>query len=130
MSARDVHLASAPLPAAGAYTNQAALQVPIGVTRVVFYLSYTLDPAGAGTGYPVYKLIWNDGVNEFNATTLNTSMTLVGISAVQCLYPAIYKGPVPTSASVLRYMIEVEVPGGVVSTRLLAAEEGDVANPG
>lgn len=130
MSSRVIHLASAPLPAAGAYTNQAALPVPIGVTKVVFYLSYTLDPTGTGIGYPVYKLIWSDGVDEFIATTLNTNITLVGNTAVQSLYPAVYRGPIPSSAAVLRYMIEVTIPGGTVNVKLLAAEEGEIAKPG
>lgn len=129
--ARAAHLASAALPAAGAYTSQAAYAVPDGLRSITFWLSYTRDPAGADTGYPVAKVLWGNGTEEAPELVVDdTIVAQTGDHATFLVWNGIHRFPAPSTDAEVVFQVSVEVPAGATTARLLVAEEGDTTNPG
>jgi hypothetical protein len=126
--ARVVHLASQALPAAGAFTSQAAYTVPEGVTGLTFWITYT---RGAIGGQPALKLLQGNGTEEGpNLLTTGVSTPGNSVLALQATRIRETLGPAPTDGNPLTYCLEVELDPGVTTVRLVAAEHGVTATPG
>jgi hypothetical protein len=128
--AREVHLASSTLPAAGAYTDQTALVVDEAEGEVTYMVTYT--PACA-TGYPVFKHEIGNGTESGVEQAINPGATIATTTATVSLYDevldckALHTGAAGTAAT---RPITVLLGRGITTARLLAAEAGVTANPG
>jgi hypothetical protein len=125
---RIVHLATGQLPAGGAYTSQPQYPIPTGVRHITFYITYV---RGAPGGQPVFKLLWGNGMEEIQETTLeqcdsNATMN----STLQSLLLQNLEGPVPTDGLPVNFVLYATVPGGSNRVRLIAAEKGMPGIPG
>ncbi len=133
---RTVHLATQVLPAlAGAFTDQDFFDMPIGTSKLVYYITYT---RGGAAGRPIFHLIWGNiltdpgGGEESRALVIDGSVALVigadgdGRFNVQTSEP---QGP--TASAEIQYVIECCcIPGGSRKSRLLASEQGNQGAPG
>lgn len=125
------YLASAALPAAGAYTAPQALGVPDGSKYITFWITYTRGGAG---GYPAFKpQFQGNGVGI--QMSGNTMLDLSSFAAAAPLgavnfYVEQLKGPAPSDADALSYQLTFKLPAFVTIVELLAAEVGAVGTPG
>lgn len=124
---RSQHRAESVLPASGNYSAQGVFSIPEGLTRITYVVKYTR--AGVG-GHPRFRPKWGDGTDEADEITLRSSMTVAGHRSRQRFYVQELDGPVPPNGSALVYALTFEVPAGMISCRLLAAEAGNVGSPG
>jgi hypothetical protein len=126
---RTVHIpAGTVLPIGGACTDQAVYSIPEGIRNISFYTTYT---RGAVGGYPKFKLLWGNGVEETQETMVDMNFAVLSPSTVaQDMYLQNLTGPVPDTDDPVNSILHVCVPGGATTVRLLACEEGVPANPG
>jgi hypothetical protein len=127
--ARTVHLASAALPAAGAYSAQALYAPGAGLSRyIAFWITYT---RGTANGRPKFKVEWSNGT-ETAATELviDETLTTSAPSASQNAYLSEILGPAPANGSAVTYLLVLQNNVGATGVRLLAAEAGVVGTPG
>ncbi len=125
---RVVHLATQTLPASGAFTSQPQYQIPTGVRKITFYITYS---RGAPGGRAAFKLFWGNGTEEIQETIFDTDLENVDEpSAVQNLYLQTLDGPTPDDGAPVTFGIYVNIPGGSNRVRLLAAEKGVPGTPG
>lgn len=131
MADRATHIASAALPAAGAFTAQAMESLPAGAKQLHMLVTYT---RGAVGGYPVFRMQWGtdedttDGYHEL----IRDLSQFVGSGAVgqAPTYIEEIPGPIPDNASALKYVLSFNVPYGATKFRLIGAEEGVTGTPG
>lgn len=125
---RVAHLASAALPAAGAFTSQTAYAIPDGVRGVAFYVTYT---RGAVGGYPKARLMIGNGKEEGPPLLLDGTITSSAPYGQRAAYiDEIKPGPTPADGSAITYVIYWTVTAGETTIRLLLAEAGVTATPG
>lgn len=125
---RIVHLPLGQLPAGGAYTTQGQFPIPTGIRHITFYITYT---RGAPGGQPVFKLLWGNGTEEIQETTLeHCDSNATTNSTLQALLLQSLEGPVPTDGMPMNFVLYVTVPGGSNRVRLVAAEKGMPGIPG
>lgn len=125
---RVVHLPVQTLPISGAWTNQAVYAIPERIRQMTFYVTYTRGAAG---GYPHFKLLWGNGVEETQETMIDMNYEVLPTStAVQNMYLQNLDGPIPNTDAPVNSILHVCVPGGATTVRLLAAEEGQPGAPG
>jgi hypothetical protein len=125
---RVVHLTTQTLPAGGAWTNQPVYIIPKRIRQLAFYISYT---RGANGGYPIFKLLWGNGVEESQETMIDLSdVSNAPSTAIQNMYLQDLAGPVPETNSPVNSILYINVPGGAVTVRLLASEKGQLGTPG
>lgn len=130
---RTVHLASQALPPSGIFTEQVPYNVPPLVRNVTFYISYT---RGAPNGYAVFKLLWGNGQEEVQETTVSFDLgapvgpSLAPPVAMNTMYLQALTGPMPPDNNPISFILYVGVPGGAKTVRLLAAEAGVPGAPG
>lgn len=120
---RIVHLPTQVLPASGGYTNQPIYLIPTTVRNIAFYITYT---RGAPLGSSTFKLYWGNGVDEVQETIVGSSLVppLTNM-ALQTL-----QSPVPIDNNPINFIFYTSIPGGAKTVRLLAAENGQLGNPG
>ena len=128
---RTAHLASGALPAAGAFTSQAAQAIPAGTKKISFWITYTRGAAG---GYPVFELLCSNGTEEIRVVLGNVSSLAVSQpnGAFDTLQLQLI-GPKPQNGSALVFgytFNDEDLPAGATTTRLLAAELGVTGTPG
>lgn len=125
---RVVHLPVGPLPNNGVFTDQNKYQIPTGITKITFYLSYK---RGAPNGYAKLKLLWGNGVEETQETVIDISIDQSpGPYVTQPLYLQDIQCPIPTDDLTINFMIHASIPGSSKTVRLLAAEQGIPGIPG
>ena len=125
---RVVHIPLGTLPAGGAYTSQPQYPIPTGVRHVTFYITYT---RGAPGGQPVFKLLWGNGTEEIQETTLEQcDNNATANSTLQSLLLQNLEGPVPSDGQPVNFVLYATVPGGSNRVRLIAAEKGVPGIPG
>lgn len=125
---RTEHLADQTLPAAGAFTNQAVFDIPEGITKIAFEVTYTRGVAG---GYPIFNTLWGDGVVEARDLVEDQgSLAIAGDEGLFNMYLSGPLGPPPTTDDPVVYVLEYEVPGGESTVRVLMAEWGQTLTPG
>jgi hypothetical protein len=125
--ARTVHLASAALPAAGAFTAQAAFAVSSGVGEIAFWVTYTRGAAG---GFPIFHVLFGNGTEEGQDITVDATIVPTAPQGRQQFYMQELAGPIPAGAGAIDYVIPVRIPRGATTVRMLAAEAGVVGTPG
>lgn len=127
---RQVHLASQTLPAAGAYTAQAYIDLPPGTKLINFWITYTRGDAG---GQPVFKLQWGNGT-EVDANELLQQDAGLAITNDEAEIPLFNERPLlppPPDANPQVYTLPVQVLDmGARKLRLLVAEKGAPGTPG
>lgn len=123
------HLAAGALPAAGAWTNQAALILQKGQVGVTAEVTYQW---GAASGYPHFKPEWGDGVTEGQGVVVDQAIdTSSAPQGEQAVSLQSLRGPAPPDGAPITYeLYSWEVPYGKTRFRLLAAEAGVVGTPG
>ncbi len=125
---RTAHIQTSVLPLNGSWTSQQQYYIPTGVEYITFYIGYKRN---AINGYPSTRIMWGDGVNEFQETVVDSNMHVDNSSSHhQVLSLQELDGPVPVDDSTVNSIIYTKIPGGVKSVRLLAREKGSVSNPG
>ncbi len=86
---------------------------------------------GADGGYPVYQLLWSNGVEETQETMIDMDFTILDPSTVsQDMFLQNLSGPIPDSDNAVNSIFRVCVPGGATCVRLIAAEKGVIGTPG
>lgn len=121
---RTAHLASAVLPAAGAFTSQTPYTVPEGVTQITAYITYTRGDTG---GTVLLRPQWANGTETAReAVTVSTSAS--SENQRDTLGFREYVSPSVSGAIVFR--IVFDVPAGATTFVLFAAELGATATPG
>lgn len=125
--ARAVHLASATLPAAGAYTNQTAYAIPVGVKSVSFILTYTRGAAG---GQAKYRILVGNGTEEGDLSVVDVTLVASQPFASQQMYGQVLLGEIPQSASAVSQELTVNIQGGWTTIRVIGAENGVSGTPG
>lgn len=128
---RQVHLASGPLPAAGAYTSQDYIDLRPGTTLIVFWITYT---RGGADGQPKYRIQWGNGV-ETNADELLQQDAGLTITNDEGEIPYFLErpiGPPPPDDNPRTYVLPISVKDcwGAKQLRLLVAEKGNEGAPG
>jgi hypothetical protein len=126
---RTVHIPDGTmLPTGGACTDQAVYDIPDGIRNISFYTAYT---RGAVGGYPKFRLLWGNGVEETQETMIDMNYDVLSPSTVaQGMYLQNLTGPIPDTDNPVNSILHVCVPGGATTARLLACEEGTPATPG
>lgn len=124
---RTVHLSQGVLPASGVFTSQPAFPIPVGVSRITFYITYT---RGAPGGYAAFRLFWGNGTEEVQETILDTDMFVAQPQGFQSLVLQDLSGPAPSDGSPVNFTLYASIPGGVKTVRLVAAERGMPVLPG
>jgi len=115
---RVIHLATGSLPSGGAYTNQAVYAIPERIRCITFYITYT---RGAPGGYPQFKLLWGNGVEETQETMIDMNFEVLSPSSIdQDMYLQNLSGPVPDTDSPVNSILRAGVPGGATTVRLVA----------
>lgn len=121
------HLASAPLPAAGAFTSQVAHSLPPGAAYVSVYLTYTRGAAG---GYPVVKAMLGTPSAEGAVAIMDPTVTAAAPAETQPIGPGVLVMAAPADGSPVTLAFTVDVRGGASKFRVLVAEAGVTATPG
>lgn len=126
---RVEHLTSQELPAGGAFTSQADISIPEGLTKLSFWISYT---RGAVGGYPQFQVEWSNGTEtDYVEMILDEgSLSASQPNASVQLYRQRLLGPIPQDGNALTYIFPFDVPLWATGVRLLAAELGVTATPG
>ena len=124
--ARSEHQASAPLPAAGAFTNQALFVIPEGVVGITAFITYTRGAAG---GKVRMRPVFGNGTETARQTSVTSSVESGGTVVDQVALRDI-DGPVVDTASAYTFEIHFEVPFGATAFALYGAEIGVPATPG
>jgi hypothetical protein len=120
--ARTAHLASAALPAAGAFTSQTAYAVPEGVVGITAYVTYTRGTTG---GTVLLRPEYGNGTE-----TARESIAISSTASSENIRDTLgFREFVSPSADSI-FAIEFDVPAGCTTFRLLAAELGVTATPG
>lgn len=126
--ARQVHLASGALPAAGAFTAQALQAIPAGVKRVTYAVTYTRGAAG---GFPVFRHESNNGTETMRNIVVNeASLTVTQPDGRLDFTQEELAGPQPADNVAITYELTFVLGADIKSTRLLAAEAGVIGTPG
>jgi hypothetical protein len=124
---RVEHLASAALPAAGAFTSQSAYSIPSGAQFVTCWVSYT---RGAVGGYAKLRALLGNGTEEGIAPVVDPTITASQPYGQTPIYPNELIGPQPQDGSAVIWLVTFDVRGGATTFRLLAAELGVTGTPG
>lgn len=120
--ARTAHLASATLPAAGAFTAQTAYTVPEGVIGITAYVTYT---RGTTNGTVLLRPEWGNGTETAREAIVTVSTASSENQRDTVAYREFVSQSVDTT-----FALEFVVPAGTTTFRLLAAELGVTATPG
>ena len=124
--ARAVHLSSATLPAAGAFTSQTPYTIPEGVVSITTYVVYTRGAAG---GQVKLRPQWANGTETAYETAVSGSAASGGTLRNQIELREIL-GPIVDTASAVTFLVQFEVPAGCTTFALYAAEFGVTGTPG
>jgi hypothetical protein len=125
---RAVHLTSQLLPVGGGFTNQPSYIIPERIRHITFYVTYT---RGAVGGYPEFKVLWGNGVEETQETMTDMNYDVLPTStAIQNMYLQDLTGPIPDSDAPVNSIIYVSIPGGATTVRLIASEKGKPGTQG
>jgi hypothetical protein len=125
--ARTIHLSTTVLPPSGNFTNQQPYLIPDCIKKICFYVTYAY---GAPGGYALLQLRWGNGTEEAQSTLIDLDFTPQQPLSFQNTYLQDLEGPIPASSAPITFMIEVTVPGGATTVRLVAAEGGVPGAPG
>lgn len=125
---RTIHLVEQSLPAGGAFTSQNKFDIPSCISKIAFNIKYRRGSVG---GFPILRLFWGDGSSEYQQTLITSNFIEPDSdSSVQDMFLNDLKGPVPENDNPIRFLLELSVPGGQTTVRLLAAEGGVQGAPG
>ena len=125
--ARVAHLASATLPAAGAYTANAVYPIPDGVQFVKFYVTYTRGAAG---GFAKAKLVTGNGTESGAEVTLDPTIAVTQPAGLQLAYSSEIEMPQPQDGNPRTDVLTYAVRAGETTIALQLAEVGVTATPG
>lgn len=133
---RRVLQAAAALAAFPTFSTPAPLELPVGTTKVTFFVQYT---EGAAGGRPVFRIEYWDalpvdippGEIARDITIDNAvGLTVVSPNGTFDFYMSQPQGPDPAGATI-DYIISCrDLPGGIRAIRLVAAETGVPGTPG
>lgn len=131
MVERTTHRAEGVLPTGGLFTTQAMQALPAGLKQLNMLIAYTRGAAG---GYPKFEMEWGTAADTASGFSelirdLSAFVAAGAIGSAPTYIEETY-GPPPQSASALKYTLTFVVPYGFTSFRLVAAEQGNTANPG
>jgi hypothetical protein len=131
MVERTTHRVEQALPNGGVYTDQAMESLPAGVRQLNMLITYE---RGAEGGYPKFQMQWGtdeDTTSGFSELIRDLAQ-FVGSGAIGSAPTYIEEtyGPVPQSASPLKYTLTFTVPYGATKFRLIAAEQGVTGTQG
>ncbi len=124
---RTIHLLTQALPPSGNFTNQPPYQIPECVHKICFYITYGY---GAPGGYALLRMLWGNGTDETQQTLVDHDFTAQQPFSFQNMYLQDLEGPIPQTSATVNFMVEVSVPGGCTTVRLVAAEGGNPGAPG
>lgn len=124
----QMHLPFGPLPSSGVFTDQDPYVLPVGTRRISFFIAYQRGFSG---GHASFRLFWNNGVEEVQETLIDSVYENVDSAhSNQSMYLQDTSGPSPADDNVIRFIMYLDVPPGIVSVRLRAAETGYPTLPG
>lgn len=124
----QMHLPFGPLPASGVFTDQDPYILPVGTRRISFFISYQRGFSG---GHASFRLFWNNGIEEVQETLIDSVYENVDSAhSNQSMYLQDTSGPTPADDNLIRFIMYVDVPPGIISVRLRASETGYASLPG
>jgi hypothetical protein len=124
---RTVHLLTQVLPPSGNWTNQPPYLIPDCIKKICFYITYS---RGAPGGYALLRMLWGNGTDETQQTLIDLDFTAQQPNSFQNMYLQDLEGPIPQTSAPVNFMVEVSVPGGCTTVRLVASEGGVPGAPG
>lgn len=127
---RRVILAQQVLPAAGAGVTSAYFDLPVGVSRLVFYATYT--SVGAN-GRPGFAVLWSNLTELVSREVVIDETTFAvgaGPNGTFQYYPSLPTGVAPGAGLTAEFALEWDATGGKRQVALFVAEVGDLPNPG
>ena len=114
--------------ASGVFTDQDPYILPVGTRRISFFISYQRGFSG---GHASFRLFWNNGIEEVQETLIDSVYENVDSAhSNQSMYLQDTSGPTPADDNLIRFIMYVDVPPGIISVRLRASETGYVSLPG
>lgn len=114
-------LASAALPAAGAWQDSVMQDGLAPYTRLALLVTYTLNAASA-IGRPQFRVDWQVDTGTRYPGTLDVGAGDYEID--------LRRGPIPPDATAQEYVIRIDNPGAMDRLIVSVRENGDVPNPG
>jgi hypothetical protein len=127
------HIASALLPASSAYTATTYFPVPIGWSKVTFFVTYTAHASASPGGVPIWRASATDGANDY--PMLIADDNTLDISVLPTARRPVYRledewpSDVPAGTTI-RFAASYHIPPGAFGVRLDLAEIGDTTNRG
>ncbi len=86
---------------------------------------------GSTNGRPKWRLIWADGIREYQQPIVETSFDLTGAVALRATYVLEEEWPTGVTANEsTAHFVVFPIPPGMQTVRFEAAEVGDAAHPG
>lgn len=123
---RIIHLPFGLLPPSGNFTNQAVYNIPQAVRHLSFYVTYQ---RGAVGGQSALHLLWGNGVEESQEVVLGIPI-ITDPNSSQTSYFQEIDSPIPQNGIPITFILEINVPGGATTVRLIASEKGVTGTPG
>lgn len=127
------HIVAAVLPAAGAYTANPAQQIPHGSDDLSIVFAYAKGLAAATGAFKaqVWWYLQGEEDQPVQHCFLDAAGATIGAdTAIVGAYQEELQFEPLAVAGTIRRMVVVRVPAGAVQVRVVAAETGEVGQPG
>lgn len=123
------------LPAASAFTAGGLLELPIGTTKITFFVTYMRN---AVDGRPRFRVLFSSSLVADPGNIIARDVVIDGAAGLSVSEPngtfsfqmSQSDGPAPADGTPITYVISCSDLPAVRGIRLAAAEVGDPATPG
>lgn len=125
------HIASAQLPAAGAFTGAEYFAIPVEWTGLTFLVSYTAH-ASSTNARPKWRVSWSDGEDDFIQPIVGSAIDVAALPvASRDQYQLADRWPTGITANAtVHFAVPFDRMPGMSRARLDIAELGDTTNRG
>lgn len=126
------HIASAQLPAAGAFTDGDYFDIPADWGGITFLVDYTAHGSSGGNGRPKWRVSWSDGDEDFIQPLVSSAVDASSLPvATRDQYQLTDRWPTGIAANAtVHFAVPMTRMPGMTRARLDIAELGDTTNRG